>query len=52
MDKKNNQYSKDNNYNMEENSTKYGEFISSYFGWTTPEKQKEKAKKMDEMTKK
>ena len=51
MDKKNNQYSKDNNYNMEEDSTKYGEFISSYFGWTTPEKQKEKAKKMDEMTK-
>lgn len=34
-----------------EDTTKYGEFISSYFAWITLEKQKEKAKNMDEMTK-
>ena len=26
-----------------EDVTKYGEFVSSYFAWLTPEKQKEKA---------
>ena len=46
MDKKNNRYS-----NLEEDSTKYGEFISSFFGWTTLDKQKEKAKELDNMTK-
>lgn len=34
-----------------EDSTKYGEFISSYFAWLTLDKQKEKAKDMDKMTK-
>lgn len=34
-----------------EDATKYGEFISSYFAWLTPEKQKDKAKEMDDMTK-
>lgn len=34
-----------------EDTTKYGEFISSYFAWTTLEKQKENAKDMDKMTK-
>lgn len=34
-----------------ENTTKYGEFITSYFEWLPIEKQKEKAKEMDEMTK-
>ncbi len=34
-----------------EDATKYGEFISSYFAWLTPEKQKNKAKEMDDMTK-
>lgn len=34
-----------------EDTTKYGEFISSYFAWTTLEKQKQNAKKMDKMTK-
>lgn len=34
-----------------EDATKYGEFISSYFAWLTPEKQKSKAKEMDDMTK-
>ena len=35
-----------------EDTTKYGEFISSYFAWLPPEKQKERAKEIDEMTKK
>lgn len=34
-----------------EDTTKYGEFVSSYFAWIPPEKQKEKAKNMEEMTK-
>ena len=33
-----------------EDVTKYGEFISSYFAWIEPEKQKEKAQKMEKMT--
>ena len=33
-----------------EDVTKYGEFISSYFAWLTPEKQKQKAKNMENMT--
>ncbi len=37
---------------MEEDDTKYGEFISSYFAWITLEKQKEEAKKLEEITKK
>ena len=35
-----------------EDSTKYGEFISTYFAWIPLSKQKEKAKEMEEMTKK
>lgn len=35
-----------------EDATKYGEFVSSYFAWITLDKQKENAKKMEEMTKK
>ena len=31
--------------------TKYGEFISSYFAWLTPERQKKRAKEIDDMTK-
>ena len=37
---------------IKEDTSKYGEFISSYFSWLTPDKQKEKAKEMDNMTKK
>ncbi len=37
---------------MEEDTTKYGEFISSYFAWITLEKQKEDAKRLEEITKK
>ena len=35
-----------------EETTKYGEFVSSYFAWLTPEKQKKRAKEINEMTKK
>ncbi|MCI8481571.1 MAG: hypothetical protein HFJ27_00260 [Clostridia bacterium] len=35
-----------------EDSTKYGEFISSYFAWVSLPEQKEKAKKLQTMTKK
>ena len=34
-----------------EDVTKYREFISSYFAWLTPERQKKRAKEIDEMTK-
>lgn len=34
-----------------EDTTKYGEFVSSYFAWLTLEKQKENAKEMEKMTK-
>ena len=36
---------------IREDATKYGEFISSYFNWITLEEQKEKAKRMQKMTK-
>lgn len=35
-----------------EDSTKYGEFVSSYFAWLTLEKQKKNAEKLENMTKK
>lgn len=34
-----------------EDTTKYGEFISSYFAWVPLPEQKEKAEKMEKMTK-
>ena len=34
-----------------EETTKHGEFVSSYFVWLTPEKQKKRAKEIDNMTK-
>lgn len=37
---------------MEEDSTKYGEFISSYFAWLTLEKQKEIVDRLEDSTKK
>ena len=47
---------KDKNKNfeeeIEENVTMYGEFVSSYFAWVPPEKQKKRAKELDEKTKK
>lgn len=48
-----------NNKNMEiavhevgEDNTKYGEFVSTYFAWIPLSKQKEKAREMEQMTKK
>lgn len=35
-----------------EDSTKYGEFISSYFAWISLPNQKEKVKKLENMTNK
>lgn len=35
-----------------EDSTKYGEFVSSYFAWLTLEGQKERADDLNKMTKK
>lgn len=35
-----------------EDATKYGEFVSSYFAWLTLDRQKEKAKEMEEITEK
>ncbi len=37
---------------MEEDTTKYGEFISSYFAWITLERQKEDVKRLEEITRK
>lgn len=34
-----------------EDVTKYGEFISTYFAWVPPEKQKDVVKKLEKMTK-
>lgn len=45
---KNNDIENDNNI---EDTTKYGEFVSSYFAWLTLERQKDKAKSMEKMTK-
>lgn len=41
---------KNNTNEQTEDTTKYGEFVSSYFAWMTLDKQKEKAKKMENMT--
>lgn len=35
-----------------EDTTKYGEFISSYFGWTTLSKQKKRAEELENIEKK
>lgn len=35
-----------------EDTTKYGEFVSSYFGWIAPSEQKEKVEKLENITKK
>ena len=35
----------------QEDKTKYGEFVSSFFAWKTLDKQKEIAKKLEDITK-
>ena len=47
MDKKAN-----HNSEVGEDATKYGEFISSYFGWVSLPEQKEKVEELQNMTKK
>jgi hypothetical protein len=42
----------ENNKEIEEDNTKYGEFISSYFMWLSPSEQKERARRLQNMTKK
>ena len=37
-------------FEIGEDATKYGEFISSYFAWITPEEQKKKVEKLQEIT--
>ncbi len=37
---------------MEEDKTKYGEFISSYFAWLSLDKQKEIVSRLENATKK
>ena len=34
-----------------EDSTKYGEFVSSFFAWETPEEQKKIVDKLEKVTK-
>ena len=34
-----------------EDSTKYGEFVSSYFAWLTLDGQRQRAKELDDKTK-
>ena len=34
-----------------EDATQYGEFISSFFGWISPEEQKKQAQKLEDITK-
>jgi len=36
---------------QKEDSTKYGEFISSYFGWITLDQQKKRAEELENITK-
>ena len=38
--------------NKDKDKTKYGEFVPTYFSWISPEFQKERAKEMNNMTKK
>ena len=50
------EYKKDNIeiaiHEVGEDNTKYGEFISTFFAWIPLSKQKERAREMENMTKK
>jgi len=39
------------NYEKREDTTKYGEFISSFFGWISLKEQKKKANELENITK-
>lgn len=40
------------NKEIGEDATQYGEFVSSYFSWVTPEEQRKRTKEIEKMTKK
>ena len=42
---------KANKKEIGEDATKYGEFISSFFGWITPKHQKERAEELENLGK-
>ena len=44
-------FNNENEYEVGEETTKYGEFISSYFAWIPLAEQKEKANRLQEITK-
>ena len=52
--RRNNMFKQREEFGVEvgEDSTKYGEFVSSYFAWISLPKQKEKAEELQNMTKK
>ena len=53
MEKRNKENQNDNRiHEVGEDSTKYGEFISSYFAWVSLPNQKEKVEELENMTKK
>lgn len=45
-----NENSENIEYEVGEDNTKYGEFVSTYFAWVPLSKQKEKAEEMGKMT--
>ena len=49
--KQNNKTVNEQKIDGEEDVTKYGEFISSYFAWLTPDRQKKRTREIDNMTK-
>lgn len=53
MDERKNHYPDDEIFEDEriEDTTLYGERVSSYFKWITPDRQRKKAKKLENMTK-
>ncbi len=42
---------RDSSEEVGEDSTKYGEFVSSYFAWVSLPKQKEKVEELENITK-
>ncbi len=52
MKKENNQTKQQYDSEAGEDVTAYGEFISSYFAWIPPSKQKQRAEELDHKTKK
>jgi len=40
---------KNNKKESGEDATKYGEFVSSFFGWITPKHQKERAEELEKL---